>query len=144
VPPRSRCRARASRICRHVRASQICCHRAPSRPPQPLSKPTAPRATTIDIRPGCAATARPLRGRRRRSILGECCRRWPAFGRHRRWPSGSPPLAPLSKPPSPLTRGNRHAPLKSYLWRPEDVFIAARTWCGWTGWHHWGRTSSIY
>jgi hypothetical protein len=120
VPPRSRRRTRATGICRRVRTSWICRRRAPSGPPPPLPKPTAPRATIIATGPGCAIATRPLRGHRRRSILEECLRRSPSFGRHHRWPSRSPPLARPSKPPPPLARENRRTPLKSNLWRPED------------------------
>jgi hypothetical protein len=86
VPPRSRCRTRASGIRRRVRASQIhrCC--APSGPPPPLSKPTAPCATVSPLGLGCTAAARPLWGHRQCMILGERYHRSPSSGRHRRWP----------------------------------------------------------
>jgi hypothetical protein len=87
------------RIRRRVRASQICHRRAPSGPPPSLPKPTTPRNCRRPWGLGCAAAARSLRERHRRSILGERHRRSPSSGRHRRWPPGLPP--PLAHPREP-------------------------------------------
>jgi hypothetical protein len=89
--------------------------------------------------------ARSPRERRRRSFLVECCRQSPVSGQHHRWPPGSSSHARQREPSPPIARSREPPPpLKPNPWRRGGVYIAARTWFGWTECHRWAKASSSY
>jgi hypothetical protein len=128
----------------HDRRSHLCL----PWPPPHLSKPTAPHATVVAIKPGVCRhhlsalgvpwlLAPSPRESRHCSVLGE---RWSRLlARLVSVSAGCPTeCATVARPREPPP------PLKPNTWQPGGVFIATQTWCGSIRWHRWARVSSSY